>query len=185
MSTEQASDEFGRALDVVCAQYGTTTAALVGRGRSRHVSAARQALYAVLAARGWGDMAIARSMGREHSTVHHGRRRAVREQPEAIAAALEALEPEDYCRHMLAMRVPQLAPPQAAPAILAYLLHDLLGLAPGGSGLLGVAGVQALAREPPLAERIGQLLEALGLGSHLARMILHIERMKEGRKSYG
>src|SRR6516162_9673076 len=109
MSTEQASDEFGRALDVVCAQYGTTTAALVGRGRSRHVSAARQALYAVLAARGWGDVAIARSMGREHSTVHHGRRRAVREQPEAIAAALEALEPEDYCRHMLALRVPQLA----------------------------------------------------------------------------
>jgi hypothetical protein len=185
MSTQQPGDEFWRAAEVVCAQYGTTTAALVGRGRSPHVCAARQALYAVLAARGWGDVAIARAMGREHSTVHHGRRRACREQPEAIALALEALEPATYHRHMLAMRVPQLVHAADAPAILAYLLHDLLGLAPGGSGLLGVAGVQALAREPPLAARIGELLSALGLGSHLSRMSLHIERMREGRRGYG
>ena len=65
-------------------------------------------------------------------------------------------------------------------------VHELLRPeVSGGSGLLGVAGVQALAREPPLAARIGELLSALGLGSHLSRMSLHIERMREGRRGYG
>ncbi|MCJ8138590.1 helix-turn-helix domain-containing protein [Falsirhodobacter halotolerans] len=61
----------------VAEAYGISPAELLGEDRSRHLSHPRQHLYALAQERlGWSTTRIGAAVGRDHSTVHYGIRRA-------------------------------------------------------------------------------------------------------------
>lgn len=59
-------------VDRVAQDAGVSSAAIMGGGRMQPVAHARQRVFYLAREAGFSLMHIARAMGRDHATVHHG-----------------------------------------------------------------------------------------------------------------
>ena len=89
---EPDEDKRRMVLQICADAYSVTVEAILGRGRTSRVAAARQTAYLLLmAALGMSSVEVGRYMGRNHSTVLHGSRRARGDSSIASASAVDAV----------------------------------------------------------------------------------------------
>lgn len=85
---------FNRTVTEICARRGVSPLLVAGDNRQREIIAARNEIFAALAALGYSRTAIGRAFGKDHTTVMHGIRRHLGEPvKEARRLAIERGEP--------------------------------------------------------------------------------------------